>query len=520
MNPRLVRPTMSKSGSVTAHTSAGPIGGAEIVRLIGTSAGIPPKSSTSASSTTRPPWLRSAGPERFWLAIAVSSRMEEPVFPPTCTTSTETYSWRACSTANQRARRLAGDPSTPTTTLLVVDAIARTSASPSGSRSDSPALAPSAARRRSGWPFPHCTNRVRAAGLRSHVTSSVRKAYRHDPSGGTVQQGKAGQQLLTKRFTNEAGVGVEQRDTEIFLTLADELHFGRTAERLHVSTARVSQTIKKMERRIGAPLFERTSRRVELTPIGRRLHDDLRPAYQQIQQGLDRAINAARGVRGVLRVGFFGAAAGRFVLEVAEAFHTQHPECDVQIRENQFSDGLDNLLRAGNIEMLLAIFPIREPDLTTGVVLFRENRLLAVSARHPFARRPSVSFSDLARDKVLRSPPAIPDYWDQMLIPPRTPTADPRSAGQRSPPSRKCSPWSARAEAAIRCPPRHVTTTSAPTSPTSRSMTQRRSSGDSPGRPRPRPTWSAPSTAQPPRSQRPVEVDSLARIIAPEGLLP
>jgi DNA-binding MarR family transcriptional regulator len=54
---------------------------------------------------------------------------------------------------------------------------------------------------------------------------------------------------------------VEQRDIEIFLTLADELHFGRAAERLHVSTARVSQTIKKMERRIGAPLFERSSRR-------------------------------------------------------------------------------------------------------------------------------------------------------------------------------------------------------------------------------------------------------------------
>ena len=65
---------------------------------------------------------------------------------------------------------------------------------------------------------------------------------------------------------------------EIFLTLADELHFGRAAQRLHVSTARVSQTIKKLERRIGASLFERTSRRVDLTPIGRRLGDELRPA--------------------------------------------------------------------------------------------------------------------------------------------------------------------------------------------------------------------------------------------------
>jgi DNA-binding transcriptional LysR family regulator len=89
---------------------------------------------------------------------------------------------------------------------------------------------------------------------------------------------------------------VEQRDIEIFLTLAEELHFGRTAERPHVSTARVSQTIKKLERRIGAALFERTSRHVALTPIGRRLDDDLRPAYEQIREGIGRAIASGRGI--------------------------------------------------------------------------------------------------------------------------------------------------------------------------------------------------------------------------------
>ena len=59
---------------------------------------------------------------------------------------------------------------------------------------------------------------------------------------------------------------MELRDIEVFLTLAEELHFGRTAERLHVTPARVSQAIKKQERAIGAALFERTSRVVRLTP--------------------------------------------------------------------------------------------------------------------------------------------------------------------------------------------------------------------------------------------------------------
>ena len=64
---------------------------------------------------------------------------------------------------------------------------------------------------------------------------------------------------------------LERHEIEAFLTLAEELHFGRTAERLHVSTARVSQTIRKLERRVGAPLFDRTSRRVELSPAGGQL---------------------------------------------------------------------------------------------------------------------------------------------------------------------------------------------------------------------------------------------------------
>ena len=171
---------------------------------------------------------------------------------------------------------------------------------------------------------------------------------------------------------------MEQRDIEIFLTLADELHFGRAAERLHVSTARVSQTIKKLEQRIGAPLFERTSRRVEMTALGRGLDDELRPAHQQIQDAVERATAAARGVHGTLRVGFVGAATGQFVLEVAEAFRVEYLDCEVRFHEKQFGAGLGPL-RGGEFDMLLATVPVfgaREADLTGGSLLFEEDRLV------------------------------------------------------------------------------------------------------------------------------------------------
>jgi DNA-binding transcriptional LysR family regulator len=224
---------------------------------------------------------------------------------------------------------------------------------------------------------------------------------------------------------------VEQRDIEIFLTLTDELHFGRAAQRLHVSTARVSQTIRKLERRIGAPLFERTSRRVELTPIGRRLGDELRPAYRQIHDAIDRATAAAGGIRGTLRVGFIGAAAGQFVLEVAETFRAEHPDCEVQFREKQFGAGLDPL-RDGEFDMVLAAVPVfgpREADLTGGSVLFEEDRLLAVPARHPCARRASVSFAELADTTVLRTAAVVPDYWDHELVPQHTSDGRPVERG-------------------------------------------------------------------------------------------
>ncbi|NUR93225.1 MAG: LysR family transcriptional regulator, partial [Nonomuraea sp.] len=97
---------------------------------------------------------------------------------------------------------------------------------------------------------------------------------------------------------------MELRDIEIFLTLAEELHFGRTAERLYVSQARISQAISQQERRLGAVLFDRSNRRqVRLTPLGRQLRDDLRPVYASMRDSLERARLAARRVTSTLRVG-------------------------------------------------------------------------------------------------------------------------------------------------------------------------------------------------------------------------
>ncbi|MGW0559876.1 LysR family transcriptional regulator [Streptomyces sp. NPDC003016] len=214
---------------------------------------------------------------------------------------------------------------------------------------------------------------------------------------------------------------MERHEIETFLTLAEELHFRRTAERLGLSQGRVSQIVQTLERRIGVPLFERTSRRVSLTPVGRRLRDGVEPAHRRIQEEIARAIAAGRGIQGVLTVGFVGAGAGEVLLQVIDFFRARHSDCEVRIREIQFGDAF-SMLRDGETDMMVASFPVREDDLVTGPVLVREPQMLAVSSRHPFAGRRSVSMEDLARDAVLSVTSTLADYWIEARTPSRTPS--------------------------------------------------------------------------------------------------
>ncbi|MER7722027.1 LysR family transcriptional regulator [Streptomyces flaveolus] len=215
-----------------------------------------------------------------------------------------------------------------------------------------------------------------------------------------------------------AGI-VEIRDIEIFLTLTEELHFGRTAARLHVSQARVSQAIKQQERRIGGALFDRSSRRsVRLTPLGQILRDDLRPVYAGLLSSLERARLAAQGVTATLRIGMMP-----FNLPDLHphwrAFRARHPQWQLQVRPISYTDPFARL-RAREMDALVAWLPVEEPDLTVGPILFRDPRVLAVSTDHELAERSSVSVEALA-DFPHATALHIPDYWEDAYLPFQTP---------------------------------------------------------------------------------------------------
>ncbi|GAA0935751.1 LysR family transcriptional regulator [Nonomuraea longicatena] len=210
---------------------------------------------------------------------------------------------------------------------------------------------------------------------------------------------------------------MDRRELEVFLVLADELHFGRTAERLRLSQGNVSQTLRKLERRIGAPLFERTSRQVTITAIGERLRQDITPAARLIRDGLARATAAGRGLGGPITVGFVGAAMGDLLARAG----ARHPEFEAQLREIQIGDGLAPL-RAGEIDLMAGPYLSREPGLITGPVLLREPRMLAVPSDHRLARQESVCLEDLASASVLTLGAASwPDSFADDRSPSHTP---------------------------------------------------------------------------------------------------
>ncbi|MER5640354.1 LysR family transcriptional regulator [Kitasatospora sp. NPDC002227] len=213
-------------------------------------------------------------------------------------------------------------------------------------------------------------------------------------------------------------------EIETFLILSEELHFGRTAERLHLSQSRVSQLIRTLERRIGAPLFTRTSRRVALTPLGEHARRGLGAAYEGLRASFEEARATARGVVGTLRVGFLGCLGGPPLADAVAAFAQRHPACDTTMHEAAWTD-LYGPLRAGQVDLLLTLLPVDEPDLRVGPVLASLGRVLALSCDHPLAAKAEVSIEELVDWPLLDGPTELPEATRLDLFPPFTPLGRP-----------------------------------------------------------------------------------------------
>ena len=221
---------------------------------------------------------------------------------------------------------------------------------------------------------------------------------------------------------------MDTAEVEVFLVLAEELHFGRTAERLCLPQPRVSRLIARLERRAGGMLFDRTNRRVRLTPLGEQLRTQLEPAYAQLTAALDNTRATSRGLTGQLRLGFTTTTPSEPLTRLVQTFESRHPDCQVSLHEHSITgDDWDiwHRLREGKSDALFYWNGTREPDLTAGPVVSWLDRVLLVAPWHRLADRKSISVEELACERTMQRPPSAPQELIDALIPPVTPSGRP-----------------------------------------------------------------------------------------------
>ena len=210
---------------------------------------------------------------------------------------------------------------------------------------------------------------------------------------------------------------MELRHLRYFVAVAEELHFGRAAERLRIAQPPLSRQIRDLEREIGTPLFERVPRGVELTAAGRAFLPEARLTLAQAERAQRSAQRAARGETGRLRVGFVEAATHSGILpDVLSFFRAHLPSVGLSLFE------LDALRQAeafqdGRIDVgLLHSPPLDAARWLRVEPIYEEPVILAVSKLHPLAARTRLTLSTLAEESFVSFPRVVaPEMYDEII---------------------------------------------------------------------------------------------------------
>ncbi|HEY4278817.1 MAG TPA: LysR substrate-binding domain-containing protein [Conexibacter sp.] len=188
---------------------------------------------------------------------------------------------------------------------------------------------------------------------------------------------------------------LDLRKLRYFVAVAEELHFGRAAERLYIAQPVLSRQIKRLEQELGAELLARTSRNVELTAAGRELLAGARPLLRAAEATQRRVVRAGHGTK-TLTVGF---GAGNSIALALAAFAALRPDVAVDVRRIYWHDQTAVLLD-GRVDVAILDLPVDERGLAL-VPLHAEPRVAALAATHPLAGRGEISINALVDDPVI-----------------------------------------------------------------------------------------------------------------------
>jgi len=195
---------------------------------------------------------------------------------------------------------------------------------------------------------------------------------------------------------------MELRHLRYFVMVAEELHFGRAAERLFIAQPPLSQQIQQLERELGVSLFARTSRRVQLTPAGEAFLTEARQILASVAQAADAAKRAARGDTGWLGIGFAASATYDLLPAVLHDFRASFPDVALSLQElnaaEQASALGDKIIHVGFARPYAP-----RPEAIVSAVQ-REPFLAAFPEAHPQAGDKPLRLSLLAEDPFISFP--------------------------------------------------------------------------------------------------------------------
>jgi DNA-binding transcriptional LysR family regulator len=202
---------------------------------------------------------------------------------------------------------------------------------------------------------------------------------------------------------------ISVRRLQYFVTVAEELNFGRAAALLHIAQPVLSRQIAVLERELGVTLFERSARGTALSAAGRTLLAEARAVLASADALQRRAALLARGGQR-LAIGFMP---GLVVSPLVQLLSGQFPALDLEMVRTSWDDQV-TMLRDGRIDLSLVRLPTELQGLSTEPLL-TEPRVAALPASHPLAGQATLSLADLAALDLLQDPAAVPEWRTERL---------------------------------------------------------------------------------------------------------
>jgi DNA-binding transcriptional LysR family regulator len=218
----------------------------------------------------------------------------------------------------------------------------------------------------------------------------------------------------------EPGPPLDLRKLRYFVAVAEELHFGRAAERLYIAQPVLSRQIRKLEQELGTDLLVRTSRNVTLTPAGVQLLAEAKSLLAAADATRRRIEDLAAG-EAALTVGFF---VGDKFTAALEAFGAQHPDVAIDLRRIYWHDQTEVLLD-GRVDVAFVHLPVDDQGLEL-LPVRSEPRVAVLPERHPAAGKSEISITDLADDPVIIQRGATPGWQAFHNVDPRPDGRHPR----------------------------------------------------------------------------------------------